>query len=263
MGEIDASIDAKGWLSDYLSAPRYDARMQQPANALPKILNASILAADFSRLGVCVRAAEKAGIDMIHVDVMDGHFVPNLTFGALAVKACRNVTDLPLDVHLMMEHPEAFLADYAEAGATSVTVHAEVGSHLHRTLEQVRELDLQTSLAVNPLTPLAVVKDALPYLDMVLVMTVNPGFGGQSLIPASLERVATVRDWINDMGLACNIEVDGGINADTLPKVRDAGANVFVAGSGIFGKADAAEDDEALAALIAENVRELRTALAQ
>jgi ribulose-phosphate 3-epimerase len=237
--------------------------MRKPAHNLPNMLNASILAADFSRLGVCVRAAERAGVDMIHVDVMDGHFVPNLTFGALAVEACRNVTDLPLDVHLMMEHPGSFLEDYAAAGATSVTVHAEVGSHLHRTLEQVRELDLHTSLAVNPLTPLTVVKDALPYLDMVLVMTVNPGFGGQSLIPASLERVKTVRGWINELGLTCHIEVDGGINAETLPKVRDAGANVFVAGSGIFGKGKADQDDEALAAAIAENVASLRAALAQ
>lgn len=232
--------------------------MQQPAH----ILSASILAADFSRLGVCVRAAETAGVDMIHVDVMDGHFVPNLTFGALAVEACRNVTDLPLDVHLMMEQPGSFLADYAEAGATSVTVHAEVGSHLHRTLEQVRELDLHTGLAVNPLTPLTVVKDALPYLDMVLVMTVNPGFGGQSLIPASLDRVKTVREWINELELNCHIEVDGGINTETLPKVRDAGANVFVAGSGIFGKGNADKDDEALVAVVAENVASLRAALA-
>lgn len=236
---------------------RYDAVMQKP----PNILNASILAADFSRLGVCVRAAERAGVDMIHVDVMDGHFVPNLTFGALAVEACRNVTDLPLDVHLMMEHPSSFLADYAAAGATSVTVHAEVGSHLHRTLEEVREHELKTSLAVNPLTPLTVVKDALPYLDMVLVMTVNPGFGGQSLIPASLDRVKTVRGWIDEMELACHIEVDGGINAETLPHVRDAGANVFVAGSGIFGKGNADKDDDALAAAIAENVASLQAAL--
>jgi ribulose-phosphate 3-epimerase len=241
--------------------------MRQPPNIspniLPNILNASILAADFSRLGVCVRAADKAGVDMIHIDVMDGHFVPNLTFGALAVDACRQVTDLPLDVHLMIEKPEAFLADYAAAGATSVTVHAEVGAHLHRTLEQVREHELKTGLAVNPLTPLTVVKDALPYLDMVLVMTVNPGFGGQSLIPASLDRVNTVRGWIDELGLTCHVEVDGGINAETLPKVRDAGANVFVAGSGIFGTGAAPQDDGMLAAAIAENVKSLQAALAQ
>ena len=223
----------------------------------------SILSADFAKLGEEVRAVDEAGADYIHIDVMDGHFVPNLTFGAVAIEACRNVTDLPLDVHLMMEHPDTYLADYAAAGATSITVHAEVGSHLHRTLEQVREQGLQTGLAVNPLTPLTVVKDALPYLDMVLVMTVNPGFGGQSLIPASLERIATVRTWINDMGLSCNIEVDGGINAETLPSVRDAGANVFVAGSGIFGSGAISDDDDALMTLIAENVKGLRAVLTQ
>ena len=200
---------------------------------------------------------------MIHIDVMDGHFVPNITFGAVAVDACRKVTNLPLDVHLMIERPEAFLADFAAAGANSITVHAETGAHLHRTLEQLRELNVQTSLAVNPLTPLTVVRDALPYLDMVLVMTVNPGFGGQSLIAASLDRVNVVRGWINDMGLTCNIEVDGGVNADTLPQVRDAGANVFVAGSAIFGKGDAPEGDEALTAVIADNVASLRAALKQ
>jgi ribulose-phosphate 3-epimerase len=163
----------------------------------------------------------------------------------------------------MMEHPETLLTDFAAAGADIITVHAETGAHLHRTLEQLRELDVQTSLAVNPLTPLTVVRDALPYLDMVLVMTVNPGFGGQSLIAASLDRVNVVRGWINELGLRCNIEVDGGVNAETLPKVRDAGANVFVAGSAIFGKHDAPEDDEALTALIADNVASLRAALGQ
>jgi ribulose-phosphate 3-epimerase len=218
-------------------------------------LAASILAADFSRLGDAVRAADQAGIGMIHIDVMDGHFVPNLTFGALAIEACRKVTDLPLDVHLMMDEPEDFLAVMVNAGASSITVHAEACTHLHRTLQRIRELEVGVGLAVNPLTPLAVMHDALPYLDIALVMTVNPGFGGQSLIPASLERIATVRRWISEQQLTCNIQVDGGINVGTLNKVQHVGANIFVAGSAIFG------DDGANADEIAGNVATLQTVL--
>ncbi|MEM7735175.1 MAG: ribulose-phosphate 3-epimerase [Deinococcota bacterium] len=231
-----------------------------PAESIARLastdtLAASILAADFSRLGDAVRAADQAGVGVIHIDVMDGHFVSNLTFGALAVEACRKVTDLLLDVHLMMDNPDAFLDVMVGAGASSITVHAEACTHLHRTLQRIRELGVGVGLAVNPLTPLAVMHDALPYLDMALVMTVNPGFGGQSLIPASLERIATVRRWISEQDLTCNIQVDGGINADTLSKVQQAGANVFVAGSAIFG------EDGADASEIEGNVRVLQELL--
>lgn len=210
----------------------------------------SLLAADFSRLGDEIRAAREGGADWLHLDVMDGRFVPNLTIGPLVVEACRRVTDLPLDVHLMIVEPERYLAEFREAGADRITVHAEVSPHLHRTLLRIRELGAAPGLAVNPLTPLTVVRDALPYCDTVLVMTVDPGFGGQSFIPASLERVERVRAWRDEVRPDCLIEVDGGIDRRTAPQVVRAGADVLVAGSAAFGSGQ-----------VAANLRELRDAV--
>lgn len=206
----------------------------------------SLLAADFTCLGDDIRAAEDGGADWIHVDVMDGRFVPNITIGPLIVEACRRVTDLPLDVHLMIVEPERYVEDFRTAGADRITVHAEVSPHLHRTLQRIRDAGASPGLAVNPLTPLAVVRDALPYCDTVLVMTVNPGFGGQAFIDASIARAEQVRIWRDDVHPECLIEVDGGISVDTAPAITAAGADVLVAGSAVFGSGDVAANLAAL-----------------
>lgn len=206
----------------------------------------SILAADLAHLGEQVALAEEGGADFIHLDVMDGAFVPNLTFGPNLVHACRRVTDLPLDVHLMMQRPEAWLEAFVDAGASIVTVHDEVSPHLHRTLQRIRELGARPGLAVNPLTPLARIEEALPELDLVLVMSVNPGFGGQRWIPASAERLRRVREWIAARHHECLLEVDGGITVDTAPEAVRAGADVLVAGSSVFGGGDVLGDLGAL-----------------
>lgn len=210
----------------------------------------SILAADFAALGDAIRRAEEGGADLIHVDVMDGHFVPNITMGPIVVEAARRATSLPLDVHLMIEQPERFVDDFVAAGADVLHVHAEVALHLHRLLQQVRESGARAGLALNPLTPLAVLEEALPYLDAVLLMTVNPGFGGQAFIPASTGRIGAVRDLLRTRERACRIEVDGGIDFGTAATVRAAGAQVLVAGSAIFGGGGS----------IAENIAALRRA---
>lgn len=198
----------------------------------------SLLAADFTRLGHEIDAAETGGADWIHVDVMDGRFVPNITIGPLIVEACRRATGLPLDVHLMIVEPERYIDAFRSAGADRITVHAETSSHLHRALQQIRDAGANPGLAVNPLTPLAIVRDALPYCDTVLVMTVNPGFGGQAFIDASVDRVEQVRIWRDDIRPECLIEVDGGITVDTAPTIVAAGADVLVAGSAVFGSGD-------------------------
>ena len=203
----------------------------------------SILAADFSRLGEQVKAAEEAGADYIHIDVMDGHFVPNITIGPLIVQACKRVTKLPLDVHLMIEEPERYLETFAKAGADILTFHAEATPHIHRALQVVRESGTRAGLAVNPVTPLEVMKEALPYLDLVLVMSVNPGFGGQAFIEATLPRLRTVRGWIDDINPNCELEVDGGIDKSTAPKVAQAGASVLVAGSAVFSGMDTVQEN--------------------
>jgi ribulose-phosphate 3-epimerase len=209
----------------------------------------SLLAADFSRLGEGIREAEAAGADYLHLDVMDGHFVPNITIGPLVVSACRGVTRLPLDVHLMISHPERYLEAFAEAGATILTVHAEAALHLHRTLQEIRELGVKAGLAVNPLTPLEVCREALPYLDLALIMSVNPGFGGQSFIPSSLRRLETLRAWRDEINPQCEIEVDGGIDVTTIAEAAAAGADVLVAGSAVFkGKGSTRENLQALRA---------------
>jgi ribulose-phosphate 3-epimerase len=202
------------------------------------VLAPSILSADFSHLGEQVAACQQAGADWIHVDVMDGHFVPNLTFGPLIVEACRRATDLPLDVHLMVEKPELMLEAFASAGANRLTVHVETCPHLHRTLEQIRELGVLPGVTLNPATPAAALKEILPMVDLVLVMTVNPGFGGQKFIEASLGKIAEIRRMLDEIGSTAWLEVDGGVSAETLPRLRAAGADAFVAGNAVFNHRD-------------------------
>jgi ribulose-phosphate 3-epimerase len=198
------------------------------------VLAPSILSADFTRLGEQVFACEQAGADWIHVDVMDSHFVPNLTFGPLILQACRRATTLPLDVHLMIEKPEAMLEAFAGAGASRLTVHVETCPHLYRTLEQIRELGVLPGVTLNPSTPAVALKEILPLVDLVLVMTVNPGFGGQKFIEASLDKIAEIRQMLDSIGSTAWLEVDGGVSAETLPRLRDAGADAFVAGNSVF-----------------------------
>jgi ribulose-phosphate 3-epimerase len=195
----------------------------------------SILSADFARLADGIAEAEAGGADWIHVDVMDGHFVPNLTIGAPVVKAIRKVTKLPLDVHLMIEHPERLIPDFAAAGADLITVHQEACTHLHRTVQQIRELGARPGVSLNPGTPLSALDEILPYVDMVLIMSVNPGFGGQRYIPTSTAKIARLRKTIEDRGLwPIEIEVDGGVSNATIHEVVDAGATALVAGAAVF-----------------------------
>lgn len=206
--------------------------MTQPR---PYKLAPSILAADFARLGEQVRAAEAAGGDWIHVDVMDGHFVPPISFGPIVVRALRPVTALPLDVHLMIEQPERHVEAFAAAGADRITVHLEACPHLHRTIQQIKALGCKAGVALNPATPLTLLEDILPDLDLALIMTVNPGFGGQSYIPASTAKIARLRTWLDELGTEVELQVDGGINEQTIGAAVMAGATVLVAGSAIFG----------------------------
>jgi len=194
----------------------------------------SILAADFAELGAAVRAAEAAGADYIHVDVMDGHFVPNITIGPPVVAALRKTTKLPLDVHLMIDAPDRFLADFAKAGADIITVHVETCPHLHRTVQAIRDLGAKPGVTLNPATSLETVCEILPYVDQVLVMTVNPGFGGQSYIPTMTDKIARLAAMIAATRRAVDIEVDGGIDPITAPMVVGAGATVLVAGTNVF-----------------------------
>jgi len=198
----------------------------------------SLLSADFSRLGDEVRRVEEAGADMIHFDVMDGRFVPNITFGPLVVEALRGKTGLPFDVHLMIEDPDRFVRRFAEAGADILTVHAEATTNLRRTVENVRAQGVKAGVSLNPDTPLRAVEGVLSGLDLVLIMTVRPGFGGQDFIPATLPKIRSLRRMVEERGLAVDIEVDGGINVETAPLVVEAGANVLVAGTAIFGQPD-------------------------
>ncbi len=195
----------------------------------------SILSADFARLGEQVAEAEAAGGDYIHVDVMDGHFVPNITIGPLVVKAVRRSTHLPVDVHLMIETPERYLADFCAAGADNLTVHVETCPHLHRTIHQIKELGCRAGVVLNPSTPVVALEEIIPDVDLVLVMTVNPGFGGQVFIEGMLSKIQRVRAMLDEQGSEAEIEVDGGIDPKTAARVAAAGATVLVAGSAIFG----------------------------
>jgi ribulose-phosphate 3-epimerase len=202
---------------------------------------ASILSADFARLGEQVLEAETAGADYIHIDVMDGHFVPNITVGPLVVESLRPVTRLPFDVHLMIESPENYLLDFAKAGANILTVQQEACVHLHRVVEHIKELNVRAGVAINPATPIHVLEEILPFLDLVLVMTVNPGFGGQSFIDTMPRKIAALRELIDNKGLQIELEVDGGIHTETAPIVVQSGAQVLVAGSAIFKEGESVE----------------------
>ena len=205
----------------------------------PRVLIApSILSADFGRLAEEVRAVEQAGADYVHVDVMDGRFVPNLTLGPPIVQAVKRATRLPLDVHLMIVEPEKYVEDFARAGASIISVHTETCPHLHRTLQQIRQAGVTPAAVLNPSTPLAMVEEVLSDLGMVLLMSVNPGFGGQSFIPQTLDKLRRLRRMIEARQLPVDIEVDGGINPSNAAQVVEAGANVLVAGTAVFGSKD-------------------------
>ena len=198
----------------------------------------SILSADFSRLGDEIRAVEAAGADVIHIDVMDGHFVPNITIGPLIVKAVRQVTRLPLDVHLMITEPDRYLQDFIDAGADWVTVHVEACTHLHRTLAYIRGQGKKAGAVLNPATSLTTLEYVLGDLDLVMLMSVNPGFGGQSFIESSLEKITRLRKMLDAVNPEAGIEVDGGVSPATIAKIASAGANIFVAGSAVYGAKD-------------------------
>lgn len=212
--------------------------MNEPVDLQRPLIAPSILSADFARLGEEVTAAAAAGADVIHVDVMDGRFVPNITIGPLVVEAVRKITDLPLDVHLMIEEPERHLEAFAAAGADWITVHVETGYHLHRTVHKIKELGKKAGVVLNPATPLNALDYLLADVDLVMLMSVNPGFGGQSFIPSALEKTRALKQMITERGLQTAIEIDGGVSPKSIGAIREAGANIFVAGSAIFGQPD-------------------------
>jgi ribulose-phosphate 3-epimerase len=205
---------------------------------LAKMIAPSILSADFSQLGEEIRAVEAAGAEVIHIDVMDGHFVPNITIGPLVVKAVRRVTSLPLDVHLMINDADRYVQDFVDAGADWITVHVEACVHLHRTIHQIKDAGKKAGAVLNPATPLTSLDIILPDLDLVMLMSVNPGFGGQSFIASSLGKIRQLREMIEEVGRPVGIEVDGGVSPATIAGVAEAGANIFVAGSAVFGQGD-------------------------
>ena len=198
----------------------------------------SILAADFSKLGQEVKDVENAGADWIHIDVMDGHFVPNITMGPIVVDALRPLTQLPLDVHLMIENADQYIEAFAKAGADIITVHVEACSHLHRTIQLIRSFGVKPGVVLNPHTPIETIQHVLEDIDVVLFMTVNPGFGGQKFIHSVVPKVAALKKIIDEQGLDIEIEIDGGINAETIIPCAEAGATVFVAGSAIYNEED-------------------------
>jgi len=214
----------------------------------------SILSADFCRLGDEVRAVEAAGADYIHVDVMDGHFVPNITIGPLVVGAVRKITSLPLDVHLMIGNPDRFILDFAAAGADIIVVHAEASIHLHRSVQLIKSLGKRAGVSLNPATPLNLLEYVLSDLDLVVLMTVNPGFGGQSFIEECLPKIKSLRAMLDKRGLEAELEVDGGVKVDNIARISHAGADVFVAGSAVFGSSDYAATIKSLKAQAKEPV---------
>lgn len=198
----------------------------------------SILAADFSKLAEEVKCVDSLGADYIHIDVMDGHFVPNITLGPGIVKCLRPHTELPFDVHLMIENPDQYIKDFKEAGADVITVHVEACRHLHRTLQLIKQYEMQCGVVLNPHTPLEMIKHVLQEVDWILIMSVNPGFGGQTFIPDSLNKIATLNQWRQEQNLSYVIEVDGGVNEETARLCEEAGADVVVAGSAVFNAVD-------------------------
>lgn len=203
-----------------------------------KYIAPSILSADFSKLGDEIKSVEEAGADWIHVDVMDGHFVPNITIGPLVVEAARRVTSLPIDVHLMIENPDRYIKDFAKAGADLISVQVEACVHLNRAIQMIKESGLRAGAVLNPSTPLSSIEWIMEDVDFIMIMSVNPGFGGQDFIPNSLDKVRALRGMIRDRGLATLIEIDGGVNEKTIKNLSDAGVDVFVAGSAIFKSPD-------------------------
>lgn len=203
-----------------------------------KLIAPSILSADFSKLGEEVKAVEQAGADWIHADIMDGHFVPNITFGPMVVEAVKKVTHLPIDVHLMIENPDQYIPDFIKAGADWISVHAEACVHLNRTVQLIKESGVKAGVVLNPATSLSSIDWILEYVDFVLVMSVNPGFGGQDFISNSLEKIQNLRARIQNKNLNTLIQIDGGVNTGTIKEISDAGTDCFVAGSAIFGSGD-------------------------
>ncbi|TES91996.1 MAG: ribulose-phosphate 3-epimerase [Desulfobacteraceae bacterium] len=203
-----------------------------------KYIAPSILSADFSKLGDEIRSVEDAGADWIHVDVMDGHFVPNITIGPLVVEAAKRVTSLPIDVHLMIENPDRYIIDFTKAGADLISVQAETCVHLNRTIQMIKESGPRAGVVLNPSTPLSSIDWVVEYVDFVMIMSVNPGFGGQDFIPNSLNKVKALRRMIRDRGLSTLIEIDGGVKEQNIKNISDAGVDVFVAGSAIFKSPD-------------------------
>ncbi len=208
---------------------------------MKKIIAPSILSADFSRLGEEIKAVEQGGADWVHIDVMDGHFVPNITIGPLIVKAAKKVTAMPLDVHLMIENPDLFLDEFIDAGADYLTVHVEACPHLQRTLSYIRQKGIKSGVSLNPATPLSTLEHVLPDLDMVLLMSVNPGFGGQSFVPQVMDKIADLRTVLDSFSKKIILHVDGGIKVDNIAEVSAAGADAFVSGSAIYGTEDYAQ----------------------
>lgn len=201
----------------------------------------SILSADFTKLGEDIRAVEAGGAGVLHVDVMDGKFVPNITIGLPVVKSIAKIAKIPIDCHLMIEEPSRYAVKFVEAGASMVSVHVEADVHLHRTLSAIREAGGNAGIAINPATSLNLLDEALPFADFILIMSVNPGFGGQKFIHTALEKVRKLRMMINERGLSTRIEIDGGIDVDNIAKVVEAGAEIIVAGSAVYGKGDASK----------------------